>query len=58
MAIIPMDGHKGSVGDIIAEYCRLYDDANAIGYGKTETDAIVDLAKSLNLRLWNEEGVR
>lgn len=54
MAIIPMDGHKGSVGAIMAEWCRLYDECNAVGYGKTEADAIVDLACNLNIPLWNE----
>jgi hypothetical protein len=55
IAIQPFDGDRGKeVGEIMAESCRLYDDADAIGYGQTEDEAIVSLAKKLNLRLWNE----
>lgn len=53
-AIIPMEDHVGTLPQIMAEWCRVYDDANEIGYGATEDDAIVDLAKKLNLKLWNE----
>jgi len=52
MAIIPFDGHTGSIGAIMAEWCRLYDETGMIGYG--ETEAIVKLAIAHNLKLWNE----
>lgn len=54
MAIQPFEGHKGNVGEIMAEWCGLYEECNAIGYGDTEDEAIVALAKKLNLKLWNE----
>jgi len=54
MAIIPFDGHKGGIGEIMAEWCGFYEECNAIGYGKTESDAISDLAINLKLKLWNQ----
>lgn len=31
------------------------DNPDELGYGNTEDDAILDLAKGCNLKLWNEE---
>lgn len=54
MAVQPFDEDKGKdIGNIMAESCRLYDDADALGYGMTQDEAIVNLARKLNLRLWN-----
>ena len=54
MAIIPMEGHTGSIVEIMAEWCGLYEEMNAIGYGHTESDAINDCAIKMNIKLWNE----
>lgn len=43
-----------TVGEAMAEECRLYDEAGQIAEADTEEDAIVELAKKLNLKLWNE----
>ena len=44
-----------TVAEAMAIECTVYDDANRIGYGKTEIDACVDLAKRMGLKLWNEQ---
>lgn len=55
MALMPFDKDKGKdIMTIFAESCRLYDESGQCQYGPTEDDAIVALAKKLNLKLWNE----
>lgn len=55
MALQPFKEDTGKdIGTIMAESCRTYDDADALGYGQTEDEAIVDLAKKQGLKLWNE----
>lgn len=49
-----MEGHTGGIGEIMAEWCVLYDEMGQIGYGATADEAIVDLAAKNNLKLWNE----
>jgi hypothetical protein len=57
MALLPWDKDKGKdIMTIFAESCRLYDEAGQCQYGPTEDDAIVELAKRLQLPLWNEGG--
>jgi len=42
IALIPIEQDKfKSIGQIMAESCRLYDDANMIGYGSTELEAVI-----------------
>ena len=41
-----------------AEPFRAYIGAQQIGKGYTEDDAVVAAAKSLNIPLWNEEGIQ
>jgi hypothetical protein len=58
MAIQPLEEDKGKgIPTIMSESCRIYDDANLVGYGQTEDEAITNLAKNLGLRLWNERGL-
>ena len=54
MAIIPMDGHTGSIGEIMEEWCGLYDEMDLIGWGDTEREAINDCAVKNKIKLWNE----
>jgi hypothetical protein len=54
MAIVPFDGHKGTIGAIMAEWCGLYEEMDKIGYGQTESDAMIDCAGKNKLKLWNE----
>jgi len=55
MAIQPFDKDNGkSIGQIMEESCRLYDDADVIGYGMDENEALVNLAKKLNLPHWTQ----
>jgi hypothetical protein len=54
LAIQKMPGHTGTIGEIMAEYCVLYDDHGYCGYGATETEAITNLARSRRIPLWNE----
>lgn len=54
MAIIPMEGHCGSVGEIMAEWCGLYDDCDLIGYGQTEDEALIQCAIKNKITLWNQ----
>ena len=42
------------IGEAMAEECVIYDNSGRIGYGKTELDALADLARKFNLKLWNE----
>jgi hypothetical protein len=53
-AIIPFDDHKGTIGDIMVEWGGLYDNRDLIGYGQTESDAMIDCAHKNKLKLWNE----
>lgn len=56
MAILPeTDDRERDVGDIMADKCRLYDEAGWIGYGDTEEEAIIDLCCNMKIPLWNEE---
>jgi hypothetical protein len=55
IAAMPEDVGK-NIGQIMAESCRLYDEANLCGYGATEEEAIVDLAEKNMWAIWNEEG--
>lgn len=43
-----------SVSEAMEEECRLYDEAGELAEADTEDEAIVALAKKLNLKLWNE----
>jgi hypothetical protein len=54
MAIIPFDDHKGTIGEVMAKWCGLYEEMDLIGYGQTEPDAMIDCACKNKLRLWNE----
>jgi hypothetical protein len=54
MAIVPMEGHKGTIDAIMAEWCRLYDEMDVVGYGQTEIDAMIDCACKNKIKLWNE----
>jgi len=58
IALIPMDGHTGNIGEIMAEWCGLYDEQGLIGYGMTMDEAIVSMAKATGLKLWNESEVK
>ena len=57
MAIIPMEDHKGNIGEIMAEWCGLYEEMGIIGYGNTEQDAIDDCAAKMKIPLWNEQNI-
>lgn len=49
------ENKKMTVAEAMTLECRLYDEADRIGYGQTEVDACVDLARRMNLKLWNEQ---
>lgn len=55
LAIQKMPGHQGTIGEIMAQWCRLYDDHGYSGYGETEDEAIADLARNRKILLWNEQ---
>lgn len=40
------DAPTDDIGAIMARHCRLYDEGNLIGYGKTEAEAVVHLARN------------
>ena len=44
-----------NVGEAMAEECVIYEESGRIGYGQTEINAIIELAKKLSLKLWNEQ---
>jgi hypothetical protein len=59
MAIQPLiEDNDKDIPTIMLESCRIYDDANLIGYGQSEDEAITNLAKNIGLRLWNEGGLK
>jgi hypothetical protein len=56
MALLPeKNDRERDIGDIMADSCRLYDEAGRIGYGDTEEAAIIDLCCNVRIQLWNEE---
>lgn len=56
MCIQPLPEDKGeTIGECMARNCRLYEEANLIGYGATEIEALQDWAVKLKIKLWNEE---
>ena len=56
MALLPrMKDRDRDIGAIMADSCRLYDEAGLIGYGDTEVEAIIDLCVNVKIPLWNEE---
>ncbi len=59
IAILPTeDDRNKDIGTIMAESCRLYDEAGRVGDGETEDEAICELARKCGLPLWNEETVQ
>ena len=55
IAILPeMDDQDRDIVDIMADKCRIYDEAGWIGYGDTEESAIIDLCVNVKIPLWNE----
>ncbi len=48
IAITPCEGWgdkaTDDIGEIMARHCRLYEECDLVGYGKTEFDAVIDLA--------------
>jgi len=55
-AIVPMENDKGKdIVTIMQDSCMVYDFDDKIGYGKTQLDAIADLARKLSIKLWNEQ---
>lgn len=55
-AILVQTEDKGkTIGLIMAESCRLYDEAGLYAEGSTEIDAMEELAVKNNLKLWNEK---
>ena len=56
-AVIPKDSHQHlSVPDCAMLYRHTLS-ANRLATGKTEDDALTNLAKAIGLRLWNERGL-
>jgi hypothetical protein len=57
-AVMPREAHFNlSVAELAVIYWRTLS-ANRLATGKTEDEAITNLAKQLGLRLWNEGGVK
>jgi hypothetical protein len=49
IAITPCEGlgdkSTDDIAEIMARHCRLYEECDMIGYGSTEAEAVIDLAR-------------
>ncbi len=55
MAVQPFDEDNGkTIGECMCDNGANYEAYQRCGYGHTEDDAIVQLCRKLNIRLWNE----
>jgi hypothetical protein len=60
IAITPCEGwgdkSTDDIAQIMARHCRLYEECDMIGYGSTEAEAVIDLARERR-RLGKIQGV-